>query len=143
MYIGTLPRSQTRLYLEYRQAGQFLNVDLCARCNHHRIDIRTRLNLWPLAEPTATFSADIVIRSGTNREIILTTGAIISRLVVFSDNTNTVAILNSLCAKPEYNSILKSAVGLLLSFKAQLRVLHIPGSPLCGLFGNQVLLLVP
>ena len=72
MYIGTLPRSQTRLYLEYRQAGQFLNVDLCARCNHHRIDIRTRLNLWPLAEPTATFSADIVIRSGTNREIILT-----------------------------------------------------------------------
>lgn len=72
MYIGTLPRSQTWLYLEYRQAEQFLNVDLCPRCNHYRIDIRTQLNLWPLAEPTAMFSADIMIRSSTNCKIILT-----------------------------------------------------------------------
>ena len=50
------------------------------------------------------------------------------RLVVFSDNSNTVDIFSSLRAKPCYNGILKAAVTLLLRHRIDLRVVHIPGS---------------
>ncbi|KAI0701885.1 hypothetical protein C8T65DRAFT_579437 [Cerioporus squamosus] len=51
----------------------------------------------------------------------------ITRLAVLSDNSNTVSIFNSLRALPVYNSILISAVNILLDTGLQLRVDHIPG----------------
>ncbi len=50
------------------------------------------------------------------------------RVTIFTDNTNTVDIFNSLRASPTYNHILKSAVNVLISHAIDLRVLHIPGS---------------
>ena len=49
------------------------------------------------------------------------------KIIIFTDNTNTVDIFNSLRALPPYNPILKSAVDLLLQFDHQLRVLYVPG----------------
>ena len=50
-----------------------------------------------------------------------------SKIVIYSDNSTTVAMFNSLRALPMYNCILKSAVDILLEGKHQLRVLHIAG----------------
>lgn len=50
-----------------------------------------------------------------------------STLAVFTDNTNTVDIFNSLRAKPVFNEILKSAIDMCLEYNFNLRVLHIPG----------------
>ncbi|PBK95298.1 hypothetical protein ARMGADRAFT_926123, partial [Armillaria gallica] len=50
------------------------------------------------------------------------------RVTIFTDNTNTVDIFNSLRATPTYNPILKSAVNVMISHCIDLRVLHIPGS---------------
>ncbi len=50
------------------------------------------------------------------------------RILIYTDNTNTVDIFNSLHVKPFYNSLLITAVDALITYKAQLRVLHIPGS---------------
>jgi hypothetical protein len=50
-----------------------------------------------------------------------------ARLTIFTDNQNTVNIFNSLCATPEYNLILRTAVDDLISFNVDLRVLHIKG----------------
>ncbi|PBK94094.1 DNA/RNA polymerase [Armillaria gallica] len=49
-------------------------------------------------------------------------------ILIYTNNTNTVDIFNSLHAKPFYNSLLITAVDALITYKAQLRVLHIPGS---------------
>lgn len=49
------------------------------------------------------------------------------RLIIYTNNSNTVAIFNSLHALPEYNPILKFAVDVLLRTHHQLRVLHVPG----------------
>jgi hypothetical protein len=49
------------------------------------------------------------------------------RIVVFTDNENTVNIFNSLHASPTLNPILITAIDLLLSFKTELRVVHIAG----------------
>ena len=54
----------------------------------------------------------------------------VNRLVIYTDNLNTVQIFNSLSAYPAYNEILKCAVDHILSNYAnpmQLRVLHVPG----------------
>ena len=51
----------------------------------------------------------------------------ISRIAIFTDNSNTVDIFNSLCALPSYNNLLKSAVDVLLCTDHQLRVFHVPG----------------
>ena len=51
-----------------------------------------------------------------------------SRLLVYSDNSNTVDIFHSLRASPPYNSLLKFAVSILLKFNISLRVVHICGS---------------
>ena len=48
-------------------------------------------------------------------------------VVIFSDNANTIAMFNTLCMQPEYNSLLTTAVDLLLSHHLQLHVFHIPG----------------
>jgi hypothetical protein len=50
------------------------------------------------------------------------------RLVVFSDNMNTVDIFHSLRAKPSYNVILKPTVSLLIQHNINLRVIHVPGT---------------
>lgn len=47
-----------------------------------------------------------------------------STLAVFTDNTNTVDIFNSLHAKPVFNEILKSAIDVCLEYNFDL---HIPG----------------
>jgi len=49
------------------------------------------------------------------------------KLLVYTDNANTVAIFDSLRARPPYNSILLSAVNVLLAYNVDLRVVHIPG----------------
>ncbi|KDR79787.1 hypothetical protein GALMADRAFT_62645 [Galerina marginata CBS 339.88] len=50
-----------------------------------------------------------------------------SRVFIYTDNTNTVDIFNTLHAKPEYNPILHFAVDILLDGEHDLRVLHVPG----------------
>ncbi|KAF9018996.1 hypothetical protein BDZ89DRAFT_959561 [Hymenopellis radicata] len=49
------------------------------------------------------------------------------RLAVFTDNSNTVCIFDSLHALPEYNPILRAAVDLRVKHNIDLRVLHISG----------------
>jgi hypothetical protein len=50
-----------------------------------------------------------------------------SKIVVYCDNSVTVAMFNSLRALPDYNCILKAAVDILIQKDFQLRVLHIAG----------------
>ena len=50
-----------------------------------------------------------------------------TRLLVFSDNTNTVNIFHSLRAQPAYNDLLKFTVSLLIEYKISLRVVYVPG----------------
>ena len=50
-----------------------------------------------------------------------------TRLLVFSDNTNTVNIFHSLRCLPPYNDILKFTVSILIKYGISLRVIHIPG----------------
>lgn len=54
-------------------------------------------------------------------------GRVVRRLAVLSDNTNSVAIFNSLRATPVYNPILKSAVDVMIDCAVDVRVDHIPG----------------
>jgi hypothetical protein len=51
----------------------------------------------------------------------------LSRILIYMDNDNTVAIFNTLQCLPHYNSILISAADALINEKLSLRVLHIPG----------------
>ena len=50
-----------------------------------------------------------------------------ARLLIYSDNTNTVDIFYSLRSLPSYNNLLKFAVSLLIKFDISLRVVHVPG----------------
>jgi hypothetical protein len=50
-----------------------------------------------------------------------------TRLLVFSDNSNTVDIFHSLRCQPAYNDLLKFTVSLILKHGISLRVLHVPG----------------
>ncbi|KAH9848304.1 hypothetical protein C2E23DRAFT_871274 [Lenzites betulinus] len=54
-------------------------------------------------------------------------GWFIKRLAVLSDNSNTVAVFNSLCASLPYNPILKSAVNIMLAHDIDVRIHHIAG----------------
>ncbi|KIY53673.1 hypothetical protein FISHEDRAFT_32838 [Fistulina hepatica ATCC 64428] len=49
------------------------------------------------------------------------------RLAIWTDNTNTVDIFNSLHALPPYNPLLVTSVDLLMQYDCQLRVLHVEG----------------
>ena len=49
------------------------------------------------------------------------------RLLIYSDNTNTVDIFHSLRARPAYNELLKFTVSLLIKHNISLRVVHVPG----------------
>lgn len=48
-------------------------------------------------------------------------------VTIFTDNTNTVDIFNSLRALPTYNPILKAAVDVMISHSIDLCIIHIPG----------------
>ena len=50
-----------------------------------------------------------------------------ARVVIYTDNLNTVQIFNSLACLPAYNHILRYSVDILLSTKIDLRVLHVSG----------------
>ncbi|KAJ7125748.1 hypothetical protein C8R43DRAFT_1135075 [Mycena crocata] len=49
------------------------------------------------------------------------------RVTIFTDNQNTVNIFNSLCATPNYNLLLRTAVDELVEHQIDLRVLHVKG----------------
>lgn len=49
------------------------------------------------------------------------------RLLIYTDNLNTVHIFNSLSCLPSYNHLLHHAVDFLLSHNIDLHVLHVPG----------------
>ncbi|RDB27518.1 hypothetical protein Hypma_003768 [Hypsizygus marmoreus] len=49
------------------------------------------------------------------------------RVLIYTDNLNTVNIFNTLRASPLYNPILITTIDLTIRFNIQLRVLHIPG----------------
>ncbi|KAJ7769084.1 hypothetical protein DFH07DRAFT_736062, partial [Mycena maculata] len=51
----------------------------------------------------------------------------IRKITIWTDNSNTFNIFNSLHAKPFYNEILKSTVDILIANNFQLRVLLLPG----------------
>ncbi|GBE83694.1 hypothetical protein SCP_0507500 [Sparassis crispa] len=51
----------------------------------------------------------------------------VHHMAIYSDNTNTVALFDTLRALPAYNSIAKSAVDVLIRDDMQLRVTHILG----------------
>ncbi|KAF5366419.1 hypothetical protein D9758_009736 [Tetrapyrgos nigripes] len=49
-------------------------------------------------------------------------------IIIFTDNSNTVNMFNTLHAKPDYNPLLITAMNILLDHNIQLCVLHIPGA---------------
>lgn len=50
-----------------------------------------------------------------------------ARLLIYSDNSNTVDVFHSLRSLPPYNDLLKFTVSLLIKFNISLRVVHVPG----------------
>ena len=50
-----------------------------------------------------------------------------SRILIYTDNANSVDIFRSLGCLPSYNHLLKSAVDILIENDYSLRVLHVPG----------------
>lgn len=69
---------------------------------------------WPLA---VTSVVDTVTRLPS----------VPARLLVYTDNSNTVDIFHSLRSLPPYNDLLKFTVSLLIKFNISLRVVHVPG----------------
>jgi hypothetical protein len=49
------------------------------------------------------------------------------KIVIFTDNTNSVDAFNTLAVDPIYNPMLRFAVDLLIKSRCQLRVLYVPG----------------
>ena len=49
------------------------------------------------------------------------------RLLIYSDNTNTVDIFHSLRSLPLYNDLLKFSISILIKYNISLRVVHVPG----------------
>lgn len=60
-------------------------------------------------------------------DAVTRSSSIPSRLLIFSDNTNTVDIFHSLRSLPPYNNLLKFTVSLLIKHNISLRVSHISG----------------
>ena len=51
-----------------------------------------------------------------------------SKILLYTDNANSVDIFRSLCCLPPYNQLLKSAVDIVTRNDYSLHVLHIPGN---------------
>jgi hypothetical protein len=70
-----------------------------------------------------------------------------TRLIVYTDNTNTFDIFTSLAVRPDYNQILMSAIDVLIEDEIDLRVYHTPGedniiADLLSRFKNKLALLL-
>jgi hypothetical protein len=50
-----------------------------------------------------------------------------TKVVLYTDNLNTIQIFNTLACLPSYNHILRHSVDILISSEIDLRVLHVPG----------------
>ena len=50
-----------------------------------------------------------------------------SRILIYTDNQNTVDMFNSYWCSPDYNLILKAAIDIIIPHQHDLRVLHVPG----------------
>jgi hypothetical protein len=50
-----------------------------------------------------------------------------AKVVIYTDNLNTVQMFNSLACLPAYNQLLRHSVDILLATDIDLRVLHVPG----------------
>ena len=61
-------------------------------------------------------------------EWIASSSLCVKRVVIFTDNLNTVQMFDSLRSHPPYDLILLHAISLLISHSIDLRVWHIPGS---------------
>jgi hypothetical protein len=72
------------------------------------------------------FYESLAVISALHRSFVLTSPRP-RRVVVYCDNTNTVDMFNTLHAKPEYNSLLLTAVAYVLGTHSSFRVFHIPG----------------
>ncbi|RDB17203.1 hypothetical protein Hypma_002007 [Hypsizygus marmoreus] len=59
---------------------------------------------------------------------VAATRSSIFRIIIFTDNSNTVDIFNSFHTKPIYNPLLKFVADILIDSEHQLRVLHVSGS---------------
>lgn len=58
------------------------------------------------------------------------------RIVVFTDNSNTVSIFNTLRCLPFLNPLLKTVADILLTHPHELRVLHVPGE--CNVIADAI-----
>ncbi|KAI0757378.1 hypothetical protein C8Q80DRAFT_1091086 [Daedaleopsis nitida] len=83
----------------------------------------------PSDPPSGTifFMEALAVCSALHLSAWVAAGRRITRLAVLSDNSNTVAIFNTLRAEPAYNPILVSAVDVRLRLQLDLRVDHVPG----------------
>jgi hypothetical protein len=50
-----------------------------------------------------------------------------SRVVIFTDSNNTIAMFSTLHCQPLYNPLVRYAADILMNSRLHLRVLHIPG----------------
>jgi hypothetical protein len=48
-------------------------------------------------------------------------------IAIYTDNSNTVDMFNTLCAQPMYNPLVMTAVNFALNFHIEFHVFHIPG----------------
>jgi hypothetical protein len=51
----------------------------------------------------------------------------VKRVAIYSDNTNSVDMFSSLCARPEYNRILRSTVDVAVAHELEFKVYYVPG----------------
>ena len=78
----------------------------------------------PLAAPAATIFYFEALAVCSAIHTVADMDPVPSRLLIYTDNTNTVAMFNTLHAQPAYNCILRSAVDVLLQYSVDLRVEH-------------------
>ncbi|KAG2743058.1 hypothetical protein P692DRAFT_201724192 [Suillus brevipes Sb2] len=81
-----------------------------------------------LAEPTETIFFFEALTVCSNIHALADTEPIPRHVAIFTDNSNTVDIFNSLRALAPYNRILMSAVHVLIELNDDLRVYHVPGA---------------
>ncbi len=84
----------------------------------------------PTGAPTGTiffFEALAICTAIHYARVWRQAGCFVKHLAILSDNSNSVAIFNSLRTSPTYNSILKSTVDVMIDCKLDIRVDHIPG----------------
>jgi len=84
-------------------------------------------SVLPMAPPTDTIFYFEALAVCSAIHTVADMDPVPPRLLIYTDNTNTVAMFNTLRAQPAYNAILVSAVNILLQYSVDLRVEHIAG----------------